>query len=132
MYEDHSRKRAFWMLAIMVVAIIAGAALMVHLQKADAAEPERAAFGGLSDLAYSTAVGTRLALGGEIKGCGRGDLAATGGNKYMRWMDVSKMRVYFKDPIIGKGRFVICDGVIDAKGRMRLKRITIIVDDPAK
>lgn len=127
--EDRSGIRT----ALLLVALAAVVVAALCLSQVVGHTAERAAFGGLTDLAYSEGnIGARLALGGEIKGCGRGDLAASGGNQHVRWMDVSKMRVYFKDEIIRKGAFVICDGVVDAKGRMRLKRITFVVDDPAK
>jgi hypothetical protein len=138
MDRDHSGTRVFWLLAGLACLIVL-VLILAPRGKADGAE--RAAFGAMPDAAYNQSyVGLVLALGGEVKGTGRGDLAASGGNAYCRWLDIATanskgnkgVRAYYSDKLLRKGAMVVAEGKITTKGRMELTRITFIVNDPAK
>ena len=132
-------KFKLWEWVAVWTIVVVGICFAVH--EARTADVEKPVFAGPPEIAYHAPyVGEKVAIGGEIKGIGRQKLAASGGNQYARWLDVATpnnkaakgVRCYYGSELLRKGADVVAEGVITQEGRLRITRITFVVDDPAR
>jgi len=114
---------------IFLVAIIIAAVFVCKVVN----PAEKSAFGASPEAAYNTSyVGARLGLVGELRG--------RGGNQHTRFLDVATanntaakgVRAYYSQALLRKGAPVVVEGVVTQAGRVKLTRITFIVNDPPK
>ena len=114
---------------VFLVAIIIAALFVCKVAQPE----EKAAFGASPDAAYNASyVGARLGLVGELRG--------RGGNKSTHWLDIAPVgskgikgaRCYYVQDLLHQGALIECIGDVTAPGKVRLRRITIIVNDPAR
>lgn len=118
-----------WTLVILFMAVL----LCILARGYAASIPEQAAFGATPEAAYNEPyIGTRLGLVGELRG--------RGGNKSMHWLDIAPVgskgvkgaRCYYVQDLLHHGALIECVGDVTAPGKVRLRRLTIIVNDPAR
>jgi len=114
---------------VFLVAIIIAALFVCKVVN----PAEQAAFGATPEAAYNVPyIGTTLAFVGELKG--------RGGNQHARFLDVATanntaakgVRAYYSQALLRKGAPVVVEGVVTQAGRIRLTRVTFIVNDPPK
>jgi hypothetical protein len=112
---------------VFLVAVIIAALLVCKVANTE----DKPSLAGTTDITYDTAtVGAVVVIGGELRG--------RGGNASQKWLDIAPTgskgvkgaRVYYTGNLLKRGAQILATGKVDAKGRMALMRLTIVLDSP--